>query len=59
MAAADNTKELKTQIDSVKTNVSSLRDDLMVFQSDFNNFKTGVTKDLKNIIEYLGKQKNK
>ena len=59
MAAADNTKELKTQIDSVKTNVSSLRDDLMVFQNDFNNFKTGVVKDLKNIIEYLGKKKNK
>ena len=59
MAAADNTKELKTQIDSVKSNVSNLRDDLTVFQNDFNNFKTGVVKDLKNIIEYLGKKKNK
>ena len=61
MAVADKnkSKELKTQVDKVSTNVSRLRDDLLTFQNDYDKFKEGVVKDLKNIVEYLGKQKNK
>tara|TARA_R110000824_G_scaffold5670_2_gene26019 strand:+ start:4760 stop:4939 length:180 start_codon:yes stop_codon:yes gene_type:complete len=59
MVSTDKSKELKTEVDRVSSSVSRLRDDLLTFQNDFNNFKDGVVKDLKNIVEYLGKQKNK
>jgi hypothetical protein len=55
MASTDNTKN----IDKVSTRVSTLRDDLLSFQNDYAKFKESVVKDLKNIVEYLGKQKNK
>ena len=55
----DKNKELKSQVDRVSTSVSNLRDDLATFQKEFDGFKKGVVKDLKNIIEFLGKQKNK
>ena len=59
MAVTDKTKELKTQVDKVSTSVSNLRDDLLMFQNDYSKFKEGVVKDLKNIVEFLGKQQNK
>tara|TARA_R100000664_G_C2744557_1_gene132537 strand:+ start:44 stop:223 length:180 start_codon:yes stop_codon:yes gene_type:complete len=59
MAYTGQAKDLKTEVDKVSSSVSKLRDDLAAFQNDFNSFKTGVVKDLKNIVEYLGKNKNK
>ncbi len=57
MAYTGQAKDLKTEVDKVSSSVSKLRDDLAAFQNDFNSFKTGVVKDLKNIVEYLGKNK--
>ena len=57
MAYTGQSKDLKTEVDRVSSSVSRLRDDLLVFQNDFNKFKEHVSKDLKNIVEYLGKQK--
>jgi len=52
-------KEVITEVDKVSSRVSALRDDVYSFQNEFKTFKEGVVKDLKNIIEYLGKQKDK
>ena len=59
MAYSGQAKDLKAEVDKVSSSVSRLRDDLLTFQNDFSNFKEGVVKDLKNIVEYLGKQKVK
>jgi|3_EtaG_2_1085321.scaffolds.fasta_scaffold148451_1 hypothetical protein len=59
MAVADRPKDVKKEVDKVSTRVSALRDDLLTFQNEYSNFKEGVVRDLKNIVEYLGKQKNK
>ena len=37
MAYTGQSKDLKTEVDRVSSSVSRLRDDLLVFQNDFNN----------------------
>ena len=49
-------KELKTELERVSSRVSTMRDDIALIQNDFQNFKTNVSKDLKNIVEFLGKK---
>ena len=49
-------KELKTELDRVSSRVSTMRDDIALIQNDFQNFKSNVTKDLKNIVQFLGKK---
>ena len=49
-------KELKTELDRVSSRVSTMRDDIALIQNDFKNLKTNVSKDLKNIVEFLGKK---
>lgn len=50
-------KELEKKVNNVGSRVSGLRDDMSALETEFNNFREGVTKDLKNILEYLGRQK--
>ena len=54
MADSKDSKELKTEVDKVSSRVSALRDDMLVFQSDFDSFKQNVVKDLKNILKFIG-----
>ena len=50
-------KELENKVNNVNDSLSNLRDDMATIETEFTNFRTGVTKDLKNILEYLGRQK--
>ena len=49
-------KELKKELDRVSSRVSTMKDDIVTIQNDFQNFKSNVTKDLRNIVEFLGKK---
>ena len=50
-------KDLKKDIDKVSSRLSVMRDDLTVFQTEFNTFKENVVKDLKNIVQFMGRDK--
>ena len=47
-------KELKKELDRVSSRVSTMKDDIVTIQNDFQNFKRNVSKDLKNIIDFIG-----
>jgi len=53
----ENNKELSETVNKLSTRISVLRDELASMKNDVHLFKESVSKDLKNIVTFLGKNK--